>query len=107
MLQLEMVLLSLPVEIAADPNQIFPPFVAFAIVADPNMEQFVIRFIVASAWNRIVLVPDVLDVDVFEIVSEFPPVFRPSTVTLSAPLKSIIGPPLKEPLMVRGEPPEG
>ena len=91
MLQLEMTLLSLPVTTAAAPNQMFPPLVVVAIVDEPKIEALVIVLVVASVWKRIVLVPEVAETVVLAMVSALPPVFRPSIVTLSAPLRSISG----------------
>src|ERR1044071_2286743 len=108
MLQLEMVLLSLPVETAAEPKKMLPPLVPTAIVAEPRIVQLVIVLLVASVWKRIVLVPEVAETVVFEIVSELPPVFKPLIVTLSAPFRSINGlPAVVAPVMVRAAPPLG
>ena len=54
--------------------------------------------------NRIVL--DVVPVLALESVREFPLAFKPSMVTLSAPLRSIKGPAM-EPEIVRPAPPAG
>ena len=52
--------------------------------------------------------PEVEEAVVFEIVSEFPPAFRPSNVTPSAPLRSINGAPaVVAPPIVRAAPPTG
>ena len=45
----EMMLLSLPVEVEAAPNQMFPPFVVVPICDEPRIEQLVIVLLVASA----------------------------------------------------------
>src|ERR1043165_8854014 len=67
-LQFEMVLLSLPVVIAAEPNHMLPPLVPKAMVAEPRMDALVMVLFVASAWKRIVLVPEVDEVLVLEMV---------------------------------------
>jgi hypothetical protein len=51
--------------------------------------------------NLIVEVKVVDDVLKFDIVKEFPPVFNPSMVTLSAPLKFMSGAPATVPEIVR------
>src|SRR4029079_8506829 len=57
--------------------------------------------------NRIVLVP-VPPIVRFDIVSELPPVLSPLIVTLSAPLRSIVGlPAVVAPEIVRAAPPTG
>ena len=72
------------------------------------MLEFVIVLFVAPPIKRMVAVPEVAETVVLAIVKEFPPVFKPSMVTLSAPLKSIIGlPAVVAPEMVRATPPEG
>ena len=59
--------------------------------------------LVASAINRIVPVPAVAETVVLATVREFPPAFKPSIVTLSAPLKLISGlPAAVAPVTVRG-----
>ena len=64
--------------------------------------------LVAPPMKRIVEVPEVAETVVLAIVSELPPVFKPSIVTLSAPLRSISGLPAAiAPLIVRAAPPEG
>jgi hypothetical protein len=51
---------------------------------------------------------DVAETVVLAMVSELPPAFRPSMVTLSAPLKSISGEPATiAPEIVRAAPPDG
>ena len=58
--------------------------------------------------NRIVDVPDVAETVVLAMVSELPPVLRPSMVTLSAPFRSISGEPAAiAPEIVRAAPPVG
>ena len=47
----------------------------------PSMVQFRTILLVASFIKRIVLVPAVLAVLAFEIVNEFPAVFKPSITT--------------------------
>ncbi len=92
MLQSETVLLLLPtVPVALVLNRILPPAVPNAAVDEPSTVHLVTVFPVASLINRTVLVPPVVETVVLEIVSEFPAVFRPSIVTLSAPLRSING----------------
>jgi len=105
-LQYEIVLLSLPVVVPVL-KKIFPPLVASVIVADPKIEQFVIVLPVASATNLIVEVPEVAAVLKLEMINEFPPVFKPLMVTLSAPLKLINGAPPTVPEMVLAAPPLG
>ncbi len=85
-----------------------PPFVPTAIVLEPNILQFVMILDVASAMKRMVLVKVIAETVVFEIVKLFPPVFNPLIVTLSAPLRSIIGDPaVVAAVIVRAAPPEG
>ena len=82
--------MSLPFAVFASVEKnIVPPFVPAAIVDEPNIEQFVIVLLVAPPINLIVDVPETADVLKFEIVKEFPPLFNPLKVTLSAPEKSI------------------
>jgi len=109
MLQFEIVLLSLPVVTAPAANQILPPFVpdVTAIVAEPRIEAFVMVLLVASAMNLIVGVPDVALVLALEMVRVLPLEFKPSTVTLSAPLKVKSASPATLPPMVRAAPPAG
>ena len=57
------------------------------------MFELVIVLLVAPPMKRIVDVPEVAETVVLAIVSELPPVFKPSIVTLSAPLRSISGEP--------------
>jgi hypothetical protein len=107
MLLLEIVLLSLPVVVPVL-KKIVPPFVAMAVVAEPKIEQFVIVFDVASAISVIVAEPEVAPVVVLLIVNEFPPVFKPLKVTLSAPFKLINGEPaVIAPEIVLAAPPVG
>src|SRR5688572_16180539 len=109
MLQFEIVLLSLPFGVKASVlKNTTPPFVPSAIVTEPWRLLFVITLFVAPPIKRIVHVPDVADTVVFDIVSELPPVFKPSMVTLSAPLRSIRGLPATiAPVIVLPAPPEG
>ena len=107
-LQKEMVLLSLPFAVVPSlAKKMVPPALSTAIVADPWMLHRVIVLLVAPSSNRIVLVLLLLAVLTFAMVSEFPPVLRPSIVTLSAPTKSISGAPLRLPEMVLAAPPLG
>ncbi len=108
MLQLETVLLSLPVVTAPAPNTIVPPLLPTATVEEPSTVALVTTFAVASAWNAIVAVPMVELTVVLEIVSEFPRVLRPSIVTLSAPLRLISAEAaIGAPEIVRAAPPTG
>ena len=91
-LQFVMVLSSFPVVVPVE-KRILPPTVPNGTVAEPKIEQFLKVLFVASAINRMVLVLAVLDVDKLEIIKLLPPVFSPSIVTKSAPLKSIKGEP--------------
>ena len=102
-----MVLLSLPDVVPVEKN-IFPPFVATAIVLEPKTVQFVIVLDVASAIKRIVDVTVVAETVVFEKVKLFPPVLSPSIVILSAPFKLINGEPAAiAPETVLAPPPAG
>ncbi len=92
MLQKEMVLLLFPVVCPVE-RKIVPAPVPSAVWDDPSTVHRVTTFPLASLINRIVPVPPVVETVVLEIVSEFPAVFRPSNVTLSAPLKLINAPP--------------
>ncbi len=109
MLQFEMVLLSFPLAVTASVlKKMVAPFVATELELDPWIFAFVIVLPVAPPMNRMVDVPVVAEAVVLEIVSEFPPVLRPSMVTLSAPLKSISGlPAVIAPEIVRAAPPLG
>jgi hypothetical protein len=72
------------------------------------MVQLVIVLLVASAIKRIVDVRVVAEIVLFVIVNEFPPEFKPSKVTLSAPFKFIMGlPAVVAPEIVRAAPPVG
>ena len=86
----ETVFPSLPVVIPVL-KMIVPPTVANVVVEDPRIVHLVTVLFVASAINRIVPVPAVAETVVLETVRELPPVFKPSIVTLSAPLKLING----------------
>src|SRR6218665_812246 len=92
-LLLVMVLLSLPVVPVLLEKRMVPETTVVAAVPAPSTVQLVIVLPLASLIKRIVEVPAVLPVPVFEMVSEFPPVFKPSNTTLSAPLRSIIATP--------------
>ena len=111
--QLLIVLLSLPVAVPVSKNTVPPNTVGAtvvtpcAIVAAPKTVQLVIKLLLASARKRIVPVPDVAKAAVLLMVSEFPPVFRPFMVTLSAPLRSISALPLTIPLKTLDTPPDG
>ena len=85
-----------------------PPLVATDDELDPWMFELVIVLLVAPPMKRIVDVPVVADTVVLAMVSELPPVLRPSMVTLSAPLRSISGEPAAiAPEIVRAAPPVG
>ncbi len=108
MLQLEIVLVSLPVVTAPAPNQTTPPLLPTATVAEPSSVALVMVLKVASFWNTIVAVPSVPLAVVLEIVSALLLTFRPSIVTLSAPLKLISALPAGgAPEIVRAAPPAG
>ena len=68
---------------------IVPPFEPTVVVDEPKIEQFVNVLLIAPPINLNVDVPETADVLKLEIVNEFPPVFKPLKVTLSAPEKSI------------------
>ena len=76
-------------------------------VEEPEMMQFLIVQERESLLNWMVEVPVVDDVLVLVINRESPPIFLPSTSTLSAPLKSIRGFPAIAPLTTRVNPPAG
>src|SRR5213596_2642205 len=97
---LEIVLPVLPVTAAVEKNTV-PPVV---LVPAPLMVQRVTVLFNASLMNRMVEANAVALV--LSIVSELPPLFNPSTVTLVAPLRSIKGL-SSAPETVRGAPPEG
>ena len=85
-------------------KSIVPPSAAvgIAIVSElPKTEHRVIRLLEASLINLIVQVPAVADVLVFDKIRLYPPEFKPSTVTLSAPLKVNNEMPDRDLLMVR------
>ena len=71
--------------------RIVPVSALTAPVEEPRTEQFVIVLFDAPLINRIVLVPTFAETVVLEIVRELLPQFKPSMVTLSAPLRSING----------------
>ena len=81
-------LLAPPVEVL---NRMLPPAVVIPDVEEPSTVHLVTVSFCAPLMNRIVLVLAVAEAVVFEIVSELPPVFSPSMVTLSAPFRSIKG----------------
>src|SRR5690349_5849377 len=109
MLLFEIVLLSLPFAVVPSVlKKMLPPLVTTDALNEPRIVALVMVLLVAPLIKRMVLVPVVGDAVVFEIVNELPPVFKPSTVTLSAPLKSINGLPAAiAPEMVRAAPPDG
>ena len=109
MLLFEIVLLSFPFAVFASVlKKTTAPLVATELETEPCRFEFVIVLLVAPPMKRIVDVTVVADTVVFEIVSELPPVLSPFIVTLSAPLKSIIGlPAVVAPKMVRDAPPAG
>ena len=86
-MQLEMVLPSLPVVVPVEKNT--TPFVT--LVLEAEIVQLVIVLFEASAIKRIADVPAVAEVLRLLIVTEFPAVFKPSMVILSAPFKFIKG----------------
>ena len=101
MLLLEIVLplLAPPVEVLI---RMFPPATVVEDVEEPSTEQFVIVSFCAPFMRRIVLVPAVGETVVLDTVSEFPPLFRPFTVTFLAPLKLTSGlPAVVAPITVR------
>ena len=84
-------MLSLPVT-TPEPINIVPPSVVngtagINVVLEPRTVALVIVLFVASFANLIVEVPATDDVLKLEIVNALPAVFKPSIVTLSAPLK--------------------
>jgi hypothetical protein len=101
----EMVLLLLPVVVVVL-KRTAAPAVPTVTIDEPRIVQFFTTLLVAPLIKRMVLVPAVADVLAFENVNEFPPEFSPSTVTTSAPLKSISGK-ARFPDTVRAAPPEG
>src|SRR3977135_3392024 len=72
-------------------NRIVPVAAVTAPVDEPRTVQFLTVSLDVPLMKRIVLVPAVGSAVVFEIVSESIPLFRPSIVTLSTPLRSING----------------
>jgi len=89
-----------PVDVPVEKKMV--PLVAPAL--DPLIVQFWTVLLVASAMKRIVVA--LVAETVFSRVSAFPPVFSPSMVTLSAPLRSTRGPVIG-PLIIRAAPPTG
>jgi hypothetical protein len=86
--EIVLLLLAPPVEVLM---RMVPPGITVPVVDEPSTEQFVMVLFCAPLMSRMVLVPAVFETVVFEMVSEFPPEFKPSMVTLSAPLRSING----------------
>ena len=107
-LLLESWLLSFPVVVPVEnrTTAVAGVLVFGAQVVEPFNVQFLIVSFEASAIKRMVEVPAVEAVLVLIIVSELPPVFNPSMVTLSAPFKSISGA-ATLPVKVRAAPPLG
>src|SRR5665213_56318 len=99
----EITLPSLPVVVPVE-NCIVPVLVV--PVDEPSMVQFFTTFNVASVLNLIVEVPATLLVLAFEISKEFPFIFKPLIITLSAPLRSTNGV-ARVPEIVLAAPPEG
>ena len=101
--------MSFPFAVTASVEKlILPPFVFTNIVDEPWIEQLVIILFVAPPIKRIVDVPEVADTVVFAIIKLLPPELIPLNVTLSAPLKSIIGAPaVVAPEIVLVTPPDG
>ena len=97
-------ILSFPVAIADEVMYTVPEPVD---VEEPEIIQFLIVQERESLLNWMVEVPVVDDVLVLVINRESPPIFLPSTSTLSAPLKSIRGFPAIAPLTTRVNPPAG
>ena len=77
-------------------------------VAEPCKDVFFTVLAFAPLMKRTVLVPAVFEAVVLARVSALPPLFRPSMVTLAAPLRSTSGLPAAiAPLMLRAKPPSG
>jgi hypothetical protein len=76
------------------------------MVAEPKTEHLVMVLLLASAFNKMVQVPDAAEVLELDIVKLFPPVFNPSKVTLSAPAKVMMEL-AKLPVIVLAAPPLG
>src|SRR5438309_927137 len=83
-----------PVEVL---NRIVPVATPTAPVDEPRTVQLVTMSPEVPLMKRIVLVPAVGSTIEFEMVSESVPLFSPSMVTLSAPLRSISGLPATVP----------
>ena len=107
----EIVLLSFPFAVDASvEKKIFPPVLVVESAAEfePRIVDLLTVLLVAPLIKRIVEVPIVADAVVLEIVRLLPPAFKPSMVTLSAPLRSISGlPAVVAPVIVRAAPPAG
>src|SRR3954469_8800622 len=73
----------------------------------PWIVQFWMVLLLASAMKRMVLVAATAEPLLLAMVREFPAVFRPLIVTLSAPFRSMSGRPLNVPVMLRAAPPVG
>ncbi|MBK7804509.1 MAG: hypothetical protein IPJ55_18020 [Chloracidobacterium sp.] len=95
--------MSLPVTVAA-PKYMTPNPELNAAPVEPDTVELVTVLPVASLLKRMVLA--VVCCETFEIVRLFPPVFKPSIVTLSAPLRSTRCPAIS-PEIVRAAPPVG
>jgi hypothetical protein len=107
-LQSETVLLLFPTPVVAVWNRIFPAADPDAGFAEPRTVHLVTMLFCAPFLKRIVLVPPLFPMVVFENVNEFPPLFSPSMVTLVAPFRSTNPEPaLIAAETVRGTPPEG
>src|SRR6476646_4191121 len=88
LLEMKLPLFAPPVEVLI---RMLPPATVVEDVDEPSTMHLVMVLFCAPLMRRIVLVPAVAEAVVFEIVSELPPEFKPSMVTLSAPLRSING----------------
>ena len=86
--EIALLLFAPPVEVLI---RMLPPATVVIAVDEPSTAHLVMVLFCAPLMRRIVLVPAVAEAVVFEIVSELPPEFKPSMVTLSAPLRSING----------------
>ena len=92
MLQNETTLLSLPLVVPVE-NKMLPPSKPAGVCEEPSIVHLVILLFDASLRNLIVDVPEKSEIVLFVMVKELPEEFKPSMVTLSAPLRSIIGEP--------------
>jgi hypothetical protein len=103
MLLFETVLVLLPPATVLVLKRTLPPAVATADVDDPRIVHLVTVSFEAPLMKRIVLVLAVAEAVVLESVSELPPLFKPSMVTLLAPARSTKGlPAAVAPVTVRG-----